>query len=55
MELSQSITWLNIEEIIEKTWTIKQTIRWNIKKLLDMWIIEKHSDLKRDKNALYTL
>jgi DNA-binding Lrp family transcriptional regulator len=55
MELSQSITWMNIEEISIKIWISERTIRDYVNKLIKLWIVKRHSEHIRDKNALYSL
>ncbi len=52
--LSQN-NWLNLKGLSTQLWIKEVTIREHLRKLVDKWLIQKHSELQRDKNALYTL
>ena len=46
---------LTVTDLVEKIDIKEATIREHLRKLLDKWLVQKHSELQRDKNALYTL
>jgi predicted ArsR family transcriptional regulator len=54
IELSQR-NWVNLRDLVDNLWIKEVTIREHIRKLLEKNLIQKHSKLKRDINAFYTL
>ncbi len=54
LELSQN-NGINLKDLSSKLDISERTIRDHLKKLLDKWLINKHSKSVRDLNALYSL